>query len=316
MPRKVAVLAYEGLSPFELGIVVEVFGLARPELPVEWYDLVVCAERAGPLSAVGGFTLTAAHGLEALVTADIAIVPGCTDVDADPSPAVTAALRAAHARGARVVSVCSGAFVLAAAGLLDGREAATHWRYAERLAHRYPRVRVNRDVLYVDDGDVLTSAGSAAGIDLCLHLVRGDHGAGIATAVARRMVVAPHREGGQAQFVEAPLPATDPDGDLRALLEALPAELAAPLPVARLAARVHMSERTFLRRFAAATGTSPARWLLQQRLLRARELLERTDLPVERVAREAGLGSPENLRHHFRRSLGTSPQAYRRTFRD
>ena len=205
-PHRVACLAFDGLAPFELGVAAEVFALARPELGVgDWYAFELCAPHAGPLRVVGGFEVVAPHGLEALGRADTIVVPGVPDPHADPPEPVLEALRAAHARGARVVSICSGAFALAAAGLLDGREAATHWRYAALLAERFPAVRVNAGVLYVDGGQVLTSAGTAAGIDLCLHLVRRDHGAEIANRVARRMVVAAHRDGGQAQFIEQPV---------------------------------------------------------------------------------------------------------------
>ena len=205
--HRVAALAFEGLAPFELGVAAEIFALERPELDVPWwYSFAVCAERPGPFKAVGGFDLVASHGLDTLVAADTVIVLGCPDVLGDPSQELVDALRAAHGNGARLVSICSGAFTLAATGLLDGREATTHWRYAGLLQRRFPNVRVNAGVLYVDCGDVLTSAGTAAGIDLCLHIVRRDHGAQIANRVARRMVVAGHREGGQAQFVEAPVP--------------------------------------------------------------------------------------------------------------
>ena len=208
----VAVLAYEGMSPFETGIVTEVFGLPRPELDLPWYELTVCAERPGPVRIVGDATLETRHGLDVLASAHTVIVPGVPDVRAKCSPKLVAALRLAHSRGARMVSICSGAFALAAAGLLDHRRAATHWQYADLLRRRFPLVRVDADVLYVDDGDVLTSAGSAAGLDLCLHLVRRDHGADVANLVARRLVIAPHREGGQAQFIEAPVP-HDPGDD-------------------------------------------------------------------------------------------------------
>ncbi|MEU8009263.1 transcriptional regulator FtrA [Micromonospora parva] len=313
--HRVAVLAYPGMSVFETGIVTEVFGLARPEFDVDWYDLVLCAEQPGPVPVVGGASLHTPYGLAELAAARTVIVPGVADVTADPSPELVTALRQAHRRGARVMSICSGAFALAGAGLLDGRRATTHWRYAELLARRYPRVEVDPDVLYLDDGDLLTSAGSAAGLDLCLHVVRCDHGAAIANAVARRLVIPPHRDGGQAQFVEAPVP-TDPDDDrIAGSIDWALAHLAEPLTVAQFAAQAHMSSRTYLRHFARATGTSPIRWLIDQRVRASLAMLEETDLAVEQVARAVGFDSPVTYRHHFGRSMLTSPTAYRRAFR-
>lgn len=316
-PHAIAVYAFDGMSPFELGCVVEVFGLPRPEFDFPWYELAVCAESPGPLRAVGGFTLATPHRLDVLAAADTVIVPAVADVRGDVSAALVAALRAAHERGARVVSICSGAFALAAAGLLDDREATTHWQYADLLARRYPRVRVNPDVLYVDGGQVLTSAGSAAGLDLCLHLVRRDHGAAVANAVARRLVLPAHRDGGQAQFIERPVPGArhDADGLSRSLDWAL-ANLDRPLRVADLAAAAHMSQRTYIRRFARATGTSPLRWLLAQRVAAARELLETSADPVERVGAAVGFADPASFRQHFRRLVGVAPSAYRTAFRD
>ncbi|MFK4243706.1 transcriptional regulator FtrA [Micromonospora chokoriensis] len=313
--HRVAVLAYPGMSVFETGIVTEVFGLPRPEFGVEWYDLVVCAEQPGPVPVVGGASLHTPYGLAGLAAARTVIVPGVPDVTGDPSPEVVTALRRAHRRGARIMSICSGAFALAGAGLLDGRRATTHWRYAELLARRYPRIEVDPDVLYLDDGDLLTSAGSAAGLDLCVHVVRRDHGAAVANAVARRLVIPPHRDGGQAQFVEAPVP-VDPDDDrIAASIDWALAHLAEPLTVAQLAGNVHMSPRTYLRHFARATGTSPIRWLIDQRVRASLPLLEETDAPVERVARSVGFDTPVTYRHHFGRIMLTSPSAYRRAFR-
>jgi AraC family transcriptional activator FtrA len=316
-PRhRVAVLAFAGMAPFELGCVVEVFGLPRPELDVAWYDLAVCAESPGdPLPAVGGFTVTAAHGLDVLAAADTVIVPGVADVRADVSPALVEALRAAAGRGARLVSICSGAFALAAAGLLDGRAATTHWRHAPLLRERHPLVDVTPDVLYVDTGQVVTSAGSAAGLDLCLHLVRRDHGAQVANTVARRLVLPPHRDGGQAQFIELPVrDVVDDDGVARAMAWALD-HLTEPLTVDALAARARMSPRSFLRHFARHTGTSPIRWLVQQRVAASLPLLESSDSPVEQVSAAVGFDSPATFRHHFSRCMRTSPSAYRRSFR-
>ncbi|HWV87271.1 MAG TPA: transcriptional regulator FtrA [Capillimicrobium sp.] len=313
--HRVAVLAYDGMAPFELGVVVEVFGLPRPELRGRpWYALDVCATAPGPLEAVGGFAMTARHGLDRLAAADTVIVPG-QRVDEPVDPELCAALRAAHARGARMVSICSGAFALAAAGLLDGRRATTHWRYADELRRRHPAVAVDPDVLYVDEGDVLTSAGSAAGIDLCLHLVRRDHGAEIANHVARRLVVSPHRDGGQAQFIERPVPAgAGEDAIARTMAWALE-RLDEPLPLERLAAHAHLSPRSFTRRFRQATGTSPARWVLDQRVRASLPLLERSDLPVEHVGAAVGIPSPAAFRRHFARAMGLPPVAYRRGFR-
>ncbi|MEU4234637.1 helix-turn-helix domain-containing protein [Nonomuraea sp. NPDC026600] len=312
----VAVLAFDGMSPFELGCVVEIFGLPRPELGVPWYDLKVCAETSQPLRAVGGFTLQAAHGLDALVSADTVIVPGVADVRGQVSGELVAALRLAHDRGARMVSICSGAFALAAAGLLDGRAATTHWKYAELLQERFPKVSVNASVLYVDDGDVLTSAGSAAGLDLLIHLIRGDHGPNVANAVARRLVVAPHREGGQAQFIQAAVtPVEDDDAVARAMAWAMD-HLAQPISVGDLARVAHMSERSFIRHFKRQTGTSPLRWVISQRVAASLPMLEGTAAPVEEIGAAVGFESPVTFRHHFTRAMRTSPSAYRRAFSD
>ncbi|MFJ5542173.1 transcriptional regulator FtrA [Micromonospora chalcea] len=310
----VSVLAYEGMSVFETGIVTEVFGLPRPEFDVPWYELTVCAEIPGAVRLVGGATLHTDHGLDVFAAAGTLIVPGVADVHADPSPRPTAALRAAHRRGARIVSICSGAFALAGAGLLDGRRATTHWRYADLLARRHPAVRVDPDVLYVDDGDVLTGAGSAAGLDLCVHLVRRDHGPTIANAVARRLVVPPHRDGGQAQFVEAPVPADPGDDRLAASMSWALANLTAEITVARLARQAHMSPRTYLRHFARATGTTPIRWLIDRRVQASLPLLETTTAPIEEVAATVGFETAVTFRHHFTAAMRTSPSAYRRAF--
>lgn len=312
----VAVLAFDGMSPFELGCVVEIFGLPRPELGVPWYDLKVCAETSQPLRAVGGFTLQAAHGLDVLVSAGTVIVPGVPDVRGQVSAELVAALRLAHDRGARMVSICSGAFALAAAGLLDGREATTHWKYAELLQQRFPEVSVNASVLYVDDGDVLTSAGSAAGLDLLIHLIRADHGPNVANAVARRLVIAPHREGGQAQFIQAAVtPVEDDDAVARAMAWAMD-HLARPITVADLAGVAHMSERSFIRHFKRQTGTSPLRWVISQRVAASLPMLEGTAAPVEEIGAAVGFESPVTFRHHFTRAMRTSPSAYRRAFSD
>jgi AraC family transcriptional activator FtrA len=311
--RRVVALAYDGLGMFELGIVVEIFGLPRPEITVPWYRFGVCSLDRGNLRATGGVRVRVAGGLEGLRRAGTIVISGWRDVDERPPERLLKEVRAAHARGARLVTICSGVFVLAAAGLLDGKRATTHWRYVDRLRARYPRVRVEADVLYVDEGRILTSAGSAAGIDLCLHLVRRDYGAEIANEVARRLVVAPHREGGQSQYV--PLAAgVGPSGGLAKLLEWAQGRLSEDLSVARLARRAVMSPRTFARRFREETGATPHRWLTHQRLLAAQRLLETTDDSVDHVAEAVGLRTAETLRLHFRRSLRTSPTAYRRRF--
>ncbi|WP_433331112.1 helix-turn-helix domain-containing protein [Spirillospora sp. CA-294931] len=310
----VSVLAFDGMAPFELGAVIEVFGLPRPELGiVPWYDLRVCAAEPGPLRTVGGLSLTVRHGLDDFASADTVMVVGVPDIRADVPPDVVTALRTARTRGARLVSICSGAFALAAAGLLDGREATTHWQYADVLRRRYPAVQVNPDVLYVDGDDLLTSAGSAAGLDLCLHLVRKDHGARVANAVARRLVIPPHREGGQAQFVEAAVSEPASDSVSRAMTWALD-HLAEPITVAALAREAHLSARTFIRHFNRQTGTSPLRWVVSQRLLASLPLLEDGILPIEEVGAAVGFDSPATFRHHFTRAMRTSPSAYRRTF--
>src|SRR5438105_997702 len=313
--RSVAVLAYDGLSTFEFALAVEIFGLRRPELGVRWYDFKVCAIQPGPLRAEGGVTMQARHGLRAIESAGTVIVPGWRHELDDPPPALLASLRRAHARGARLVSICSGAFVLAATGLLDGKRATTHWRYTRLFAARFPRVKLMPDVLYVDEGQLLTSAGSAAGLDLCMHIVRKDYGAAIANEVARRLVIAPHREGGQAQFVPEPIAPSDTGSPLAPVLDWALRNLREPISVRRLARRAGMSERTFCRRFFAQQGTSPARWLIGQRVIAAQRLLETTPLEVETIAERIGMGTATNLRHHFRAQVRTTPTRYRRMFR-
>jgi AraC family transcriptional activator FtrA len=303
---------------FELGVAVEVFAVPRPVLArTDWYDVSICTGRPGRAATRGGlFTAVIPHGMEAVDAAETVIVPEARSIDDPADPEVLDALRHAHARGARVASFCSGAFVLAAAGILDGRRATTHWKYASDLAARYPRVHVDPDVLYVDEGNVLTSAGTAAGVDLSLHMIRHDHGAGIAREIARAMVVPPHREGGQAQFIMTPIPTGSDNGDAVArVLEHVSNHLGQELSVAEMASMAFMSPRNFSRRFREVTGTTPTRWLLQLRLTRVRELLEETDEPIERIAVAAGFGSPVTLRHHFAAALRTSPSAYRRSFR-
>ncbi|MBA2673879.1 transcriptional regulator FtrA [Ramlibacter sp.] len=309
----VAALAYDGLCTFEFGCVVEMFALARPELGVDWYRFAVCAEERGPLAAAGGVHVTVSHSLALLGRADTIIVPGWRDPDELPSAAVIRRLQAAHKRGARIASICSGIFVLAAAGLLDGRSATTHWRYAQQLRARHPSIDLQPDSLYVDEGQILTSAGSAAGLDMMLHLVRRDHGAKVANLVAQRLVMAPHRLGDQAQFIARPV-AADEAARLSRLMDWVRAHPARPHSLESLAERAAMSVRTLQRQFREACGLSPVEWLTRERVQIARELLENTRKPLGQVAALAGFGSDESFRRHFRLLAGTSPLAYRKQF--
>jgi transcriptional regulator GlxA family with amidase domain len=304
--HRVVALAIPDVVAFDLSIAAQVFG-ARSE---EMYEFTLCAAATGPLSTTTGFSLLIERDLGALHEADTVVVPGYEDPDGALGGAVTEALLSARERGARMVSICTGAFALAAAGLLDGLRATTHWEWAGLLARRYPAVDVQPDVLYLDEGQVLTSAGVAAGIDLCLHIVRRDYGSRAANAVARRIVVAPQRAGGQAQFLDQPVPSA-PGGSLeRTRLWALE-HLDQPLTVSRLARHAGYSDRSFARRFRAETGTTPLQWLIAQRTLQARALLEAGELPVEAIARSCGFGSAASLREHFRRAIRTTPTAYR-----
>lgn len=296
---------------FEVAIPCEVFGLERPDWVDPWYSFRVCSPGDVPVGS--WFRTQTPHGLDALVTADTVIVPARHSVDADPPDDLVDAVRAAHEAGARIASICTGAFVLAAAGLLDGRRAATHWMHADRLARRYPNVSVEPGILYLDDGDILTSAGTAAGIDLCLHIVRTDFGATVANDLARRLVTAPHRPGGQAQFIPAPVP--EETAGLGPVLAWALEHLDQPLTVGDLARRMNMSGRNLTRHFAATTGTTPLQWLLTQRIHRAQELLESTDTSVDRIADLTGMGTATSLRRHFHRTLGVPPDTYRRSFR-
>ncbi|MEU4779460.1 helix-turn-helix domain-containing protein [Micromonospora sp. NPDC023633] len=307
----VALAVTDGMLHFELSLAYEVFGSDLTGLADPWYRLTVC----GPAAVrVGRFRLEPDCGLDQLAYADTVIVPGWVDVDEDPPADLVDAVRAAHEAGARVASLCTGAFVLAAAGLLDGRRATTHWAHTEALAARHPRVEVDPDVLYVDDGDVLTSAGKAAAMDLCLHLVRLDHGAAIANTLARRLVVPPHRAGGQAQFVTAPVPARD-DHPLAALFAWAIERLDHPLTVEDLARQANMSSRNLGRHFRSVAGTTPLRWLLTQRIRHAQELLETTGDSIDAIAAATGMGTAATLRRHFNRTVGVPPETYRRTFR-
>ena len=313
--RDVVALVWDGVGMFGLGVASEVFGYDRSADGLPAFDFAVAAERPGVVRTETGLPIVVEHGLERLATADLVLVLGWEDVEQAPSPGLCEALRDAVARGARVMSHCSGAFVVAAAGLLDGRRCTTHWMHADRLAAQYPQVTVDPGVLYVQDGPVWSSAGTAAGIDTCLHLLRSEFGAAVANEIARRMVVPPHREGGQAQYVQVPVARVDDTSHLRDALAWAAENLAEPISVEDLARRSLMSPRSFARHFRAATGTTPHAWLLAQRLQRAQELLEQTDLPVEEVAQRSGFGAATTLRGHFAARLGTSPQAYRRTFR-
>jgi AraC family transcriptional activator FtrA len=311
--HRLVVVAYDRLPLFELAIATEVFGLLRPELPVAWYDFAVVSIDPGPVRATGAVRVGAGHDLSRIAAADTVIVPGWRDPAESPPRRLLEAIRRAHRRGARIVSICSGAFVLAATGLLDGRRATTHWRYTETLRALYPQIRVEPDVLYVQQGRVFTSAGSAAGIDLCLHLVRLDHGAEIANQVARRLVVSPHRDGGQAQFIDQPMP-PPVRGQLAKATEWALAHLDRPLGVEDLARAAALSSRSLVRRFHAELGSTPHRWLVQQRVLAAQRRLETSHASVEEIATSVGFGTAQTLRIHFRRILRTSPDAYRRKF--
>lgn len=313
-PHTVGLVVSPGAGIFESAVPCEVFGLDRSDLADPWYQLVLCSAAGGWVQLSNGMRVET-RGMRALAHADTILVSTLTRRDqANPPAQLVRAVRRAHARGARIASICTGAYVLAAAGLLDGRRATTHWMRADDLAARYPHVTVDPEVLYIDDGAVLTSAGTAAGIDLCLHLVRADHGSAVANAVARRMVVPPQRDGGQAQYVDLPAPQAD-GAALGPVLDWALAHLDQHLTVADLARRARLTPRTFARRFRAATGATPLQWLLGQRVRRAQELLERTDDPVEQIALATGFGTAAGLRQHFTRRTGVSPQAYRHTFR-
>ncbi len=314
MITKVAAIALEQIAPFELGVICEVFGTDRTADGFPGYDFQLCTVDGRPVTTRSGFQITPHADLKPLAQADLVAV-SAHPIDTKAPPAVVEALREAYDRGAYVLSECSGAFLLGEAGLLDGRRCTTHWQYAAELARRHPTAEVLPNSLYVEDGRLLTSAGTAAGIDLCLHLVRTVHGSEVATKLARRMVVPPHRDGGQAQYVEAPLPKAPDAETLEPLLRWLIGHLDQPLDVDTLARRAHMAPRTFARRFRAETGATPHDWLTTQRVLLARRLLEETDLGIDAVANRAGFGDAAMLRHHFAKRVGATPQAYRSTFR-
>jgi AraC family transcriptional regulator, transcriptional activator FtrA len=310
----VATFIYDNINPLELGIATEVFAVERPELGVPWYRFCLCATEPGPIRAFAGLLITAPYGLADAAEADLLIVPGLRPIMEPAPPALLEVLRQAYHRGARILSFCSGTFLLAEAGLLDGRRVTTHWRWAAEMAARYPKVQVDPRILFIDDGQILTSAGTAGAIDLSLHIVRQDYGATIAAAVARRMVVPPQRSGGQAQYIETPLVLADEAEPFGTTVTWMATHLHDDLTVEQMAARAIMSSRTFARRFRTTFGASPYRWLLQQRIALAQRLLETTDDPIERIARCCGFHSAATLRLHFRRFLRVSPQDYRTSF--
>jgi transcriptional regulator GlxA family with amidase domain len=308
---KVVALIFPGIHPFEFGVACEAFGIDRSDEGLPVYDFYVASADAEPVPTYNGFTITTRHRFSEALDADLVIVSSADGVDIPES--VTSILATAYANGARVMALCSGTFALGAAGLLDGRRCTTHWRHAAELARRYPLAEVDPNVLYVCDGRVFSSAGTAAGLDLCLHVMRTEHGAEVANAVARRMVVPPHREGGQAQYINLPVPSCSSDG-LSELMDELVEELESLHTVSSMAARVNMSPRTFARHFQDATGTTPHAWLLRQRVIYARRRLEATDEPIELIAQRSGFGNAALLRHHFQRHTGVAPTAYRRSF--
>ena len=306
----IVVVAFDKISPFHLSVPCAVFG----DSPLHEFQLKVCSAEPGPLTTTAGFDVTAAHGLDALATADVIIVPSWRDPAERAPEALLQALVAAHQRGAQVVGLCVGAYILAQAGLLNGRRATTHWAFAADFAQRYPAVRLDADVLYIEDGNVMTSAGTAAGIDCCLHLVRQRYGAQSANKVARRLVVPPHRQGGQAQFIEQPLPATAPGSRLAVLIDQMRANLHLPYSLDSLAQQSLLSRRTLTRKFRQLTGTTVGDWLLRERLAYAQRLLEASDQPIERIAEMTGFGSATSLRQFFGRAFGISPRAWRQAF--
>ncbi|AHC27291.1 MULTISPECIES: helix-turn-helix domain-containing protein [Mycobacteriaceae] len=315
----VAILVYDGMTGFESGLAAEIFGMA--ELPGRFsagvapagYAVKLCSEQP-EIRMLGGAVVRTSYGIEDLANADTVLIPSVRDVEQAPSDDLLDAIRAADARGARLVSICSGAFALAAAGVLDGRTATTHWIYADLLAQRYPAIDVDPAPLYVDNGRVLTSAGCAAGLDLCLHIVRADHGVRVANDVARRLVISPHRAGGQAQYIETPVPEPTVDGRIAAGMAWALEHLDRPITLDELAERSSLSRRSYLRQFAKATGTTPIKWLIEQRIQASLALLESSDLGVEQIATRVGFESPVTFRHHFVRQMRTTPREYRGCF--
>lgn len=315
----VAILAYDGMTGFESGLAAEIFGMAElagrfsAGLTPTGYAVKLCSEQP-EVRMLGGAVVRTSYGLQDLAGADTVLIPSVRDVDRRPSEELIDAIRAADDRGARLVSICSGAFALAAAGVLDGGRATTHWIYADLLAQQYPGIDVDPAPLYVDNGRVLTSAGCAAGLDLCLHIVRSDHGMRIANDVARRLVIAPHRAGGQAQYIDTPVPEPTADGRIAAGMAWAMEHLDRPITLDELAAQSAMSRRSYLRQFAKATGTTPIKWLIEQRIQAGLALLESSDLPIEQISARVGFESPVTFRHHFVKQLHTTPSDYRSCF--
>lgn len=309
----VVALIYNQLCTFEFGCTVEVFALKRPELGVSWYEFATCAVDDGPITAAGGITIVPTPGDALLENADTIIVPGWRGVESAVPPRLIEQLQAAHARGARICSICTGAFVLAAAGLLEGHKVTTHWRYTDLLATMYPGLTIQPNELYVDEGDIVTAAGSAAGLDMMLHLVRNDHGSRVANMVAQRMVIPPHREGGQSQYASRQLVAAA-DGPISNLMDWVRSDLQRPHTIKEMASRAALSTRTLHRSFMDSTGLAPYEWLLGERVAYAKELLESSKLRLNDVVDRAGFGSEESFRRHFRNMVGVSPSTYRKQF--
>lgn len=315
----VAILAYDGMSGFESGLAAEIFGMTELSelfsagLQRPWYSVKLCSQEP-ELRMLGGATVRTSYDLGDLAHADTVVIPSVRDVTQPCSPELLEAIRTADRRDARLVSICSGAFALAAAGVLDGRKATTHWMYADRLRQCYPDIDIDPAPLYVDNGRVLTSAGCAAGLDLCLHIVRSDYGARVANDVARRMVVSPHRAGGQAQYIEAPVPEPADDGRIAAGMDWAITHLDSTITLDEMAAQSAMSRRSYLRQFAKATGTTPIKWLIEQRIQASLALLESSSLSVEQIASRVGFESPVTFRHHFVRQMRTTPSDYRSAF--
>ena len=309
----VVALAYDGLCTFEFGCTVELFALNRPELGVTWYDFKVCSTERGVLQAAGGIEVRVPNSIALLDKADTIVIPGWRDADEPPPPALLKKIRAAYERGARFCTICSGVFVLAAAGILDGKTVTTHWRYAEKLHKRYPTVTVEPNALYVDEGQILTSAGSAAGLDMLIHLVRRDYGARVANMVAQRLVIPPHRDGGQAQYLPRPIP-SDERNRLSKLLDWARSHLSIDHTLDSLAQRASMSPRTLQRQFKETVGLAPYEWLVRERIAMAKDLLQASEQSLARIAELVGFKSQETFRHHFRRVTGTNPTAYRNQF--
>jgi transcriptional regulator GlxA family with amidase domain len=317
--HSVAILAYDGMSGFESGVAAEIFGMTELSemfsagIPKPWYSVKICAQTP-EVRMLGGATLHTPYGLADLASADTVVIPSVRDVTERTSPDLVDAIRSAHRRGARLVSICSGAFALAAAGVLDGRRATTHWIYVDRLQEGHPDIDVDPAPLYVDEGDVLTSAGCAAGLDLCLHIVRSDHGTRIANDVARRLVISPHRAGGQAQYIDTPVPEPATDGRIAAGMAWAVANLDTAITLDDLATQSALSRRSYLRQFAKATGTTPIKWLIEQRIQASLALLESSSLSIEQIATRVGFESAVTYRHHFVRQLRTTPREYRTCF--